>query len=68
MVWADEVSGAGEEAERAVVRAFGMDSKKPIAGVGPLEGGSDAVVVAVAEGIFIEWESSRDCREWVVSV
>ena len=46
MVGADEVSGAGEEAERAVVRAFGMDSKKPIAG----EGGSDADVVAVSEG------------------
>ena len=30
MVGADEVPGTGEEAERAVVRAFGMDTKKPI--------------------------------------
>ena len=53
MIWADEVTGAGKETERAVVRAFGMDTKKPIAGVGPLEGGSDADVVAVSEGVCI---------------
>ena len=31
MVWADEVPGAGKETERAEVRAFGMDTKKPVA-------------------------------------